>query len=204
MYLPHQLIEQQLQHRFDQTIRQNYFRGMDFAGPAGDPGWFGPGSAVWHVHSHTEALVFGLQCAAFIERLDPSIYWMGMHHSRLVKRDENGDAIPVVDPKGAAVRLGHSIAFFIGTAYGSTRTAEKVAQTVREAGLEPWSAAGTAERQAWVADLADATVTQWLQPGQHARGLQCGESACGQRQVDRATGIEFLAPRIGPAPRSSW
>jgi hypothetical protein len=30
-----------------------------------------------------------------------------------------------------------------------------VAQTVREAGLEPWSAAGTAERQAWVADLAD-------------------------------------------------
>jgi 3-hydroxyisobutyrate dehydrogenase len=27
---------------------------------------------------------------------------------------------------------------------------------VREAGLEPWSAAGTAERQAWVADLADA------------------------------------------------
>jgi hypothetical protein len=31
----------------------------------------------------------------------------------------------------------------------------EVAQTVREAGLEPWSAAGTAERQAWVADLAD-------------------------------------------------
>ena len=73
MYLPHQFIEHQLQHRFDQTIRRNYFRGMEFAGPAGDPGWFGPGSAVWHVHSHTEALVFGLQCAAFIERLDPSI-----------------------------------------------------------------------------------------------------------------------------------
>jgi hypothetical protein len=30
-----------------------------------------------------------------------------------------------------------------------------VAQTVREIGLEPWSAQGTAERQAWVADLAD-------------------------------------------------
>jgi hypothetical protein len=26
---------------------------------------------------------------------------------------------------------------------------------VREAGLTPWSAQGTAERQAWVADLAD-------------------------------------------------
>jgi 3-hydroxyisobutyrate dehydrogenase-like beta-hydroxyacid dehydrogenase len=42
--------------------------------------------------------------------------------------------------------------------HGRRRSEEvrEVAQTVREAGLEPWSAAGTAERQAWVADLADA------------------------------------------------
>lgn len=41
--------------------------------------------------------------------------------------------------------------------HGRRRAEEmrEVAQTVREAGLEPWSAAGTAERQAWVADLAD-------------------------------------------------
>ena len=30
-----------------------------------------------------------------------------------------------------------------------------MAETVRETGLTPWSAQGTAERQAWVADLAD-------------------------------------------------
>jgi 3-hydroxyisobutyrate dehydrogenase-like beta-hydroxyacid dehydrogenase len=44
--------------------------------------------------------------------------------------------------------------------HGRRRSEEvrEVAQTVREAGLEPWSAAGTAERQAWVADLADAGV----------------------------------------------
>ena len=30
-----------------------------------------------------------------------------------------------------------------------------VAETVREAGLTPWSASGTADRQAWVADAAD-------------------------------------------------
>ncbi len=78
------------------------------------------------------ALIFGLQCAAYIERLDPSIYWMGMHHSRLVKRDEDGTArCRVIDPAGAAVRLGHSIAFFIGTAYGSTETAERLAKSVR-------------------------------------------------------------------------
>jgi 3-hydroxyisobutyrate dehydrogenase-like beta-hydroxyacid dehydrogenase len=42
--------------------------------------------------------------------------------------------------------------------HGRRRAEEmrEVARTVREAGLEPWSAAGTAERQAWVADLADA------------------------------------------------
>jgi 3-hydroxyisobutyrate dehydrogenase-like beta-hydroxyacid dehydrogenase len=42
--------------------------------------------------------------------------------------------------------------------HGRRRSEEvrEVAVTVREAGLEPWSAAGAAERQAWVADLADA------------------------------------------------
>ena len=41
--------------------------------------------------------------------------------------------------------------------HGRRRSEEvrEVAETVREAGLTPWSAAGTAERQAWVADLAD-------------------------------------------------
>ncbi len=42
--------------------------------------------------------------------------------------------------------------------HGRRRAEEmrEAAQTVREAGLEPWSAAGTAQRQAWMADLADA------------------------------------------------
>lgn len=42
--------------------------------------------------------------------------------------------------------------------HGRRRSEEvrEVAETVREAGLEPHSASGTAERQAWVADLADA------------------------------------------------
>ena len=42
--------------------------------------------------------------------------------------------------------------------HGRRRSEEvrEVAATVREIGLEPWSASGTAERQAWVADLADA------------------------------------------------
>ncbi len=41
--------------------------------------------------------------------------------------------------------------------HGRRRAEEvrEVAETVREAGLTPWSAQGTAERQAWVAELAD-------------------------------------------------
>src|ERR1700752_2340103 len=41
--------------------------------------------------------------------------------------------------------------------HGRRRAEEvrEVAETVRESGLTPWSAKGTAERQAWVADLAD-------------------------------------------------
>ena len=44
--------------------------------------------------------------------------------------------------------------------HGRRRSEEmrEVAATVREAGLTPWSAAGTVDRQAWVADLADAGV----------------------------------------------
>jgi hypothetical protein len=41
--------------------------------------------------------------------------------------------------------------------HGRRRAEEvrEVAETVRDVGLTPWSAEGTAERQAWVADLAD-------------------------------------------------
>jgi 3-hydroxyisobutyrate dehydrogenase-like beta-hydroxyacid dehydrogenase len=41
--------------------------------------------------------------------------------------------------------------------HGRRRSEEvrEVAETVREIGLTPWSAEGTAERQGWVADLAD-------------------------------------------------
>ena len=44
--------------------------------------------------------------------------------------------------------------------HGGRRAEEmrEAARTVQEAGLTPWSAAGTAERQSWVAGLADAGV----------------------------------------------
>ncbi|MDL9935722.1 oxygenase MpaB family protein [Gordonia sp. ABSL1-1] len=153
--LPHQVIGRWLNDRFDENIRTKFFRGMDFENPAGDPGWFGPDSATWYVHSHTPALLFGLQCASYLERLDPSIYWMGMHHSRLVTRADSPDAPVRVDPEGANIRLGHSLAFFMGTAYGSTETAERLARTVRAMhhtikGVRPDGLAYDADDPAWL------------------------------------------------------
>jgi hypothetical protein len=40
---------------------------------------------------------------------------------------------------------------------------------VREAGLTPWSASGTAERQGWVADLAEDGVFGWREGEGFAR-----------------------------------
>jgi uncharacterized protein (DUF2236 family) len=131
MQLPHQLLAHQLTRFYDDGIRRRYFRGLDFAGPEGDPGWFGPGSAVWHVHSHMPALVFGLQCAAYLERFDPSIFWMGVDHSRVVEHSDDGVPTGRLDTDGVLVRLGHSVSFFTATAYGSTADAERVATTVR-------------------------------------------------------------------------
>lgn len=45
----------------------------------------------------------------------------------------------------------------------------EVAVTVREIGRTPWSAQGTAERQAWVADLADDGVFGAKGAGEFAR-----------------------------------
>jgi uncharacterized protein (DUF2236 family) len=123
-------VARRFEQSFDADIRSRFLKGLEFAGPEGDPGWFGPGSAVWYVHSHLPTLILGLVGAAYIEGLDPSISWMGYDHSRLVERV---DGVPTgnIDPEGGAVRLGHSISFFIGTAYGSTTTAERLARTVR-------------------------------------------------------------------------
>jgi 3-hydroxyisobutyrate dehydrogenase-like beta-hydroxyacid dehydrogenase len=55
--------------------------------------------------------------------------------------------------------------------HGRRRAEEvrEVAETVREIGLTPWSAEGTAERQAWIADLADAGAFGPKGPKEFAR-----------------------------------
>jgi len=57
------------------------------------------------------------------------------------------------------IRWDEQVSYFFQRVieHGRRRSEEmwEAAQTVREAGFEPWSAEGTAERQAWVASLAE-------------------------------------------------
>jgi uncharacterized protein (DUF2236 family) len=116
---------------FAQAVRSRFFQGLDFAEPKGDQGWFGPDSAVWYVHAHMPLVALGLFSSATMEQLDPSTISGGYHHSRAVKRDGDGNPTFAIDPEGAAVRFGHSLAFFLGVAYGPTDTAEKCVRIVR-------------------------------------------------------------------------
>jgi 3-hydroxyisobutyrate dehydrogenase-like beta-hydroxyacid dehydrogenase len=68
--------------------------------------------------------------------------------------------------------------------HGRRRSEEvrEVAETVREIGLEPWSSQGTAERQGWVADLADEGLFGTKGSGEFAR------SADWRTEADRILG----------------
>ena len=64
--------------------------------------------------------------------------------------------------------------------HGRRRAEEMVeaAATVREVGLEPWSARGTAQRQAWVADLKDQGLIDEAAPGDWRRSADLMLAAC--------------------------
>ncbi len=139
---------------FDREVRSRFFRNIDFAGPEGDPGWFGPDSAVWYVHASYPAIALGLFAAAYLEGLDPSIVSMGTDHSRIPERI-GGIPTGKVSAEGAAVRFGHSLSFFLGTAFASTESAERLAKIVRSMhhtvkGTRPDGATYDAEDPEWL------------------------------------------------------
>jgi uncharacterized protein (DUF2236 family) len=119
-----------LEQGLDRTLRPRFLPRVRFDEPAGDPGWFGPDSAVWYVHEHFPALAVGLGAAATIETLHPDFAWMGHDHTRAVVRDDDGTPTGGFDLDGLLTRGGHSMAFFTAVAYGSTASAERVTRAV--------------------------------------------------------------------------
>lgn len=113
-----------------QSTRDRFFKNVRFDEPAGDPGWFGPGSAVWYVHEHMATVQIGLAAAAMIETLHPDMAWMGYEHTRALER-KNGVPTGHFDDEALASRAGHTLSFFLGVALGSAPTAERVSRIVR-------------------------------------------------------------------------
>lgn len=116
--------------RLFDPVRQHFFKGVQFAEPAGDPGWFGPDSAVWYVHEHFPLVQLAASASAMIETLHPDMAWMAYTHTRAIERV---DGVPTgrFDRDAMQVRAGHTFGFFLGVAMGPTAVAERQARIVK-------------------------------------------------------------------------
>ncbi|MGL6235408.1 MAG: oxygenase MpaB family protein [Segniliparus sp.] len=116
-----------------ELFRPDYFKKTRFDAPMGDPGWFGPDSAIWYVLTHTPTISLGLLNTAIVDIMHQDIQYAVFDHSKLVGRDkETGRVLPgKISGTGWAVRAGRTLSFFAGAAYGSTEAAESLCQTVR-------------------------------------------------------------------------
>jgi uncharacterized protein (DUF2236 family) len=83
---------------------------------SGDPGLFGPGSAIWHVHGDVSAVLGGVSGLILGTLNEP------------VTHGTNRFSDYLQDP---IKRLGFTASFVLGMTYGSTSVAEKLAGAIR-------------------------------------------------------------------------
>jgi uncharacterized protein (DUF2236 family) len=90
--------------------------GEQYTEPVGDPGLFGPGSAIWKVHGDVSGVVGGVSGLLLGALNEPVTY--GTNRFSDYQRD------PIK-------RLGFTSSFVRGVTFGSTQAAEKLIETVR-------------------------------------------------------------------------
>lgn len=90
--------------------------GEQYTDPSGDPGLFGPDSAIWYVHGDVSG-VFGGVAGLILGTLNEPVT-----HGTNRFSDYLRDPIK---------RLGFTASFVLGVTYGSTPVAERLASTVR-------------------------------------------------------------------------
>ena len=90
--------------------------GEQYSEPVGDPGLFGPDSAIWKMHGDVSALVGGVSGLLLGTLNEP------VTHGTNRFSDYMSDPIK---------RLGLTASFVMGVTYGSTPVAEKLIDTVR-------------------------------------------------------------------------
>ena len=91
--------------------------GIDYDHPRGDPGWFGPDSATWQVHSEFPGMLAGGLCALMLQTLHPLALAGVYDHSNF--RDD------------LVGRLRRTTAFVAGTSYAATAEVEALVAKVK-------------------------------------------------------------------------
>ncbi|MBA9001973.1 oxygenase MpaB family protein [Thermomonospora cellulosilytica] len=90
--------------------------GEQYTEPVGDPGYFGPDSAIWYVHGDVSGVLGGVSGLLLGTLNEPVTHGTNRHSDYL--RD------PIK-------RLGFTASFVLGVTYGSTPVADKLVNTVR-------------------------------------------------------------------------
>jgi uncharacterized protein (DUF2236 family) len=107
------------------TIRQTWLKtvaadalpGVQFTDPPGDPGLYGPGSAIWHVHSDVAGLVGGLSGLLLGALHQPTMHGTNQHSSY------SDDPL---------ARLGRTASFVNAMTWGSMPVVEHTCDMVRK------------------------------------------------------------------------
>jgi uncharacterized protein (DUF2236 family) len=99
------------------TVGADSLPGVQFSEPAGDPGLYGPGSAIWYVHSDVATLVGGLSGLLLGALHQPTMHGTNQHSSY------------TDDP---LARLGRTASFVNAMTWGSMPVVEKTCDMVKK------------------------------------------------------------------------
>lgn len=91
--------------------------GVVYDSPPGDPGWFGPDSVTWRIHSEFPGMLAGGLCALMLQLLHPRALAGVYDHSNF-REDLVG-------------RLRRTTSFVAGTSYAPMTEVEKLVERVR-------------------------------------------------------------------------
>lgn len=91
--------------------------GVEYDTPLADPGWFGPGSVTWRIHSEFPGMLAGGLCALMLQLLHPRALAGVYDHSNF-REDLVG-------------RLRRTTSFVAGTSYAPVAEVEKLISKVR-------------------------------------------------------------------------
>jgi uncharacterized protein (DUF2236 family) len=111
------LPKETIRHAWVKSLTADGLPGVQFSEPAGDQGLYGPGSAIWHVHSDVVGLVGGLSGLLLGALHQPTIYGTNQHSSY-------SD-----DPMA---RLGRTASFVNAMTWGSMPVVDRTCDMVRK------------------------------------------------------------------------